>query len=387
MRELAIHPASRHVDTIAAARQPLRALDIPVMETQEEIGLNMNKPEQLRPITQGNDRHNRSQGRTTRRVLIVAVPPVRTLDVFGPVEVFGDANRSRRDGPIYEVSVISAGNDRDVLSHVGKPVRTDQTYREYRGPIDTLLVAGFDGVSKVRYEQKFLNWLKDRCGKSRRFGSVCTGALVLAEAGLLNGRRATTHWNWCEELARDYPNVTVDPTPIYVRDGNCYTSAGVTAGIDLALALVEEDLGRSVALSVAQMMVVFLRRPGGQSQFSATLMAQISESRPLGDLLAWLPDNIRRNLSVESLARRAAMSPRNFARLFQQQVGKTPARYIEDLRLEAARRQIESTTMSLEAVAISCGFTSAGTLRRAFVRRLGVAPRQYRATFGRARVR
>jgi transcriptional regulator GlxA family with amidase domain len=141
--------------------------------------------------------------------------------VFGPVAVFGDANRSRSDGPMYEVSVISAGTDRDVLTHVGMLVRTDQTYREHRGPIDTLLVAGSTAF-----------WLKDRCGRSRRFGSVCIGALVLAEAGLLDGRRATTHWNWCEELARDCPRVTVDPGPIYVRDGNCYTSAGVTAGID-----------------------------------------------------------------------------------------------------------------------------------------------------------
>ncbi|MGB7283570.1 MAG: GlxA family transcriptional regulator [Candidatus Acidiferrum sp.] len=345
------------------------------------------KTKHTRTITQRNDAHGRSPRRSTRRVLIVAVPPVRTLDVFGPVEVFGDANRSGNHGPIYEVSVVSAGTDRDILSHVGRLVRTDQTYRECRGAIDTLLVAGFDGVSKVRYEQKFLNWLKERCGRSRRFGSVCTGALVLAEAGLLDGRRATTHWNWCEELARDYPRVTVDPIPIYVRDGNCYTSAGVTAGIDLALAFVEEDLGRSIALKVAQMMVVFLRRPGGQSQFSATLMAQTSESRPIGDLLAWLPDNIGRDLSIESLARRAAMSLRNFARLFQQQVGKTPARHIEDLRLEAARRQIESTAMTLEEVAISCGFTSAETLRRACMRRLGVTPRQYRASFGHARVR
>jgi transcriptional regulator GlxA family with amidase domain len=347
----------------------------------------MNKPKHPRPIPQRNEGHNRSPGRSTRRVLIVAVPPVRTLDVFGPVEVFGDANRSRSDGPVYEVCVISAGTERDVLSHIGKPVRTDQTYTEYRGPIDTLLVAGYDGVSKVRYEREFLNWLKDRCGRSRRFGSVCTGALVLAEAGLLDGRRATTHWNWCEELARDFPRVTVDPTPIYVRDGNCYTSAGVTAGIDLALALVEEDLGRSAALKVAQMMVVFLRRPGGQSQFSATLMAQASESRPLGDLLAWLPDNIRRDLSIASLARHAAMSPRNLARLFQQEVGKTPARYIEELRLEAARRQIESTALTLEGVANSCGFTSAEILRRAFIRRFGVTPRQYRASFGHARAR
>src|SRR5580692_6420169 len=274
--------------------------------------------------TQRGDERNRSPVRSTRRVLIVAVPPVRTLDVFGPLEVFGDANRSRSDGPTYEINVISGGADRDVLTHLGTTLRTDRTYGEYRGPVDTLLVAGFDGVSKVRYESKFLNWLKDRCGSSRRFGSVCTGALVLAEAGLLDGRRATTHWNWCEELAHDYPRVTVDPNPIYVRDGNCYTSAGVTAGIDLSLALVEEDLGRGAALHVARMMVVFLRRPGGQAQFSATLAAQTQEGGSLGDLLAWLPDNIQRRLSIDALAKRAAMSPRNFARVFRREVGSTP---------------------------------------------------------------
>jgi len=347
----------------------------------------MKRPNPRRPAAQRTSGDPRSPGPGIRRILIVAVPPVRTLDVFGPLEVFGDANRLRSEGPIYEISLVSAGTDRDVLSHLGLPVRTEQAFSEYCGPIDTLLVAGYDGVSRVRYNPEFLKWLRESCANSRRFGSVCTGALVLAEAGLLDGRRATTHWNWCEELARDYPRVTVDPAPIFIRDGNCYTSAGVTAGIDLALALVEADLGRPAALRVAQMMVVFLHRPGGQSQFSATLMAQTSERRPLGDVLAWLPDNIRRNLSVETLARRAAMSPRNFARVFHQEVGKTPARYIEDLRLEAARRQIEATAMTLKEIAVSCGFTSPEILRRAFVRCLGVTPHQYRASFGHTRVR
>ncbi len=178
----------------------------------------MNSTKRTRRAVQGNAENNPSLRGSARRVLIVAVPPVRTLDVFGPLEVFGDANRSRSDGPIYEVIVISAGLDRDVLSHIGKPVRTDKTWREYRGPVDTLLVAGYDGVSQVRYEPRFLNWLKDRCAGSRRFGSICTGALVLAEAGLLDGRRATTHWNWCEELARDYPRVIVGLyTDLYPR--------------------------------------------------------------------------------------------------------------------------------------------------------------------------
>jgi len=328
-------------------------------------------------------RHARPVARSPRRVLIVAVPPVRTLDLFGPAEVFGDANRTHGGDPAYEVNIISSGRERIVLSHMGTAIKTDQTYREFHGPIDTLLVAGYDNRQEKLFEQDFLNWLREQSGRSRRFGSVCTGAFVLAAAGLLDGRRATTHWIWCDHLARNYPLVTVDRDPIYVRDGNCYTSAGVTACIDLALALVEEDLGRPTALKVAKLMVVFLRRPGGQSQFSMTLAAQSRENRPLGDLLAWLPDNLRRDLTVDDLARRAAMSARNFARSFQQQLGKTPARHIEDLRLEAARRQLEMTTLSLEEVADASGFASAETLRRAFRRRLGVTPGQYRASFGR----
>jgi transcriptional regulator GlxA family with amidase domain len=222
------------------------------------------------------------------------------------------------------------------------------------------------GPRELHYEPGFLGWLRLQSLQARRFGSICTGALVLAKAGLLDGRRATTHWNWASELAQDYQRVAVDPSPIFIRDGSCYTSAGVTAGIDLCLALVEEDLGRPIALRIAQMMVVFLRRPGGQSQFSATLEAQTRESRPLGDLLAWLPDHLRHDLSVDSLARRAAMSARNSARLFKEELGKTPGKHIEDLRLEAARRELESTSRSTDEVADACGLASAEVLRRMF---------------------
>jgi len=342
----------------------------------------MARYQQSPPNGRRSEGDDRSTVRSARRVLIVAVPPVRALDVFGPAEVFGDANNLRGGDPEYEVNIISAGADRVVSSHLGTPVHTDRTYREYRGPIDTLLVAGGLGAREMRYEPGFLDWLRDQTASARRFGSICTGALVLAEAGLLDGRRATTHWNWADKLARNYPRVVVDPHPIYVRDGNCYTSAGVTAGIDLCLALVEEDLGRFVALQIAQMMVVFLRRPSGQSQFSATLAAQTCESRPLGDLLAWLPDNIRRDLSVGNLARQAVMSPRNFARLFREEVGKTPGRHIEDIRLEAARRKLESTSLSLDEIADASGFANTEILRRVFGRRLGVTPGQYRASFG-----
>jgi transcriptional regulator GlxA family with amidase domain len=348
------------------------------------VDLSMPMRKQDRSSSSRHGRDDRSGMRFVRQVVIVAVPPVRALDVFGPAEVFGDANWLHAGDPAYQVTTISACKERVVASHIATPLHTDRTFREFRGPVDTLLVAG--SVGEMRYEADFLDWLRDQSGKARRFGSVCTGALMLAKAGLLDGRRATTHWNWCEELARDYPRIKVDPTPIYVRDGNCYTSAGVTAGIDLALALVEEDLGRSIALQVAQMMVVFLRRPAGQSQFSATLAAQTSENHFLGDLIAWLPENLTGDLSIGKLARRAAMSPRNFARLFRQEIGKTPGRHIEDLRLEAARRQMESTSRSLDEVADACGFASSEVVRRVFRRRLGVTPGQYRASFGRTRM-
>ena len=340
------------------------------------------------PVNQdGKQRKKRSESSTNvvtqrlRRIAIVAAPPVRMLDVFGPAEVFTDANRLRGE-PAYEVEIISAGDDRMIASHVGVPLLAHRTFRDLRTPVDTLLVAGGDDPSEMRYSPDFLGWLREQSTNIRRLGSVCTGALVLADANLLDGRRATTHWNWCSELAHKHPLVKIDPDPIHVRDNNVYTSAGVTAGIDLALALVEEDLGSSLALQVARMMVVFLRRPGGQSQFSTTLAAQTCARQPFTDLLAWMADNVKSDLSVASLAQRAAMSPRNFARVFMQAVGETPGHHIENIRLEAARRQLETTSLSLDQVADTCGFRSAEILRRTFARRLGVTPGQYRTTFG-----
>ena len=320
--------------------------------------------------------------RAARHVVLVAVPPVRTLDVYGPVEVFGDANRLHGEAPAYRIDVVSVHEHRLVPSHTEHPLLANRTYRELCEDVDTILVAGGVGARHRQFAPDFLEWLRERCRAARRYGSVCTGAFVLAEAGLLDGKRATTHWNWGRQLARDYPRVKVDPDPIYIRDANCYTSAGVTAGIDLALALVEEDLGSSLALEIAQMLVVFLRRPGGQSQFSATLASQKTEYRVLDALLAWLPDHIRGDLSVRMLARRVAMSPRNFARVFLQEVGVTPARHVEDLRLEAARRQLEKGTAAISTIAENSGFQSAEVLRRVFQRRLGVTPGQYRASFG-----
>jgi transcriptional regulator GlxA family with amidase domain len=211
--------------------------------------------------------------------------------------------------------------------------------------------------------------------------SVCTGAFVLAKAGLLDGRRATTHWASCDRLAARYPAVTVEPDPIFVRDGNVYTSAGVTAGMDLALALVEEDLGRKTALEVARRLVLFVKRPGGQSQFSAQLAAQTADREPLRELQDWIGGNLDADLSVPALARRAHMSERNFARAFRRELGLTPAAYVEIARVESARMALESAATPVEVVARQAGFGTVETMRRAFHRRLGVGPADYRARF------
>jgi transcriptional regulator GlxA family with amidase domain len=223
--------------------------------------------------------------------------------------------------------------------------------------------------------------LKSVAGRIRRIGSVCTGSMLLARAGLLNGRKATTHWKWCEFLAKKYPSIEVCPDRIYVRDGKVYTSAGVTAGMDLALALVEEDHGSRLALEVARDLVLYLRRPGGQSQFSVALSTQLSDRKPLRDLAAWMLENLRRPLTVQVLAKQVAMSPRNFARTFTREMQITPAKYVERLRVEIVRRRLEETQHSLKRIAGDCGFGSVKSMREVFQRALRIAPVEYRQRF------
>jgi transcriptional regulator GlxA family with amidase domain len=252
-----------------------------------------------------------------------------------------------------------------------------------RGAIDTLMVVGGDGVSAAERDERLIAFLRRAAARSRRVTSVCTGAFLLARAGLLDGREATTHWSSCSELAERYPSVAVQSDPIFVRSGNVATSAGVTAGIDLALALVEEDLGPKAARDVARWLVLFLRRPGGQSQFSAALAGQRAEREPLRELQAWIVDHLDEDLSVPALATRAYMSPRNFARAFKREVGMTPAAYAEALRVERARALLETAGENVEQVARRCGFGTVETMRRVFRRRLGVSPSDYRQRFHR----
>jgi transcriptional regulator GlxA family with amidase domain len=319
-----------------------------------------------------------------RKVAILAFPGVQSLDVTGPLEVFAGAQT------LIEASGrADRGYDVLILSRDGAPLRTSSgltivphgDFAHTPARLDTLIVAGGSGSHEASVDRATIEWIARTSERARRTTSVCTGVFLLAAAGLLDGRRATTHWAAAAELARRHPAVRVDPEPIFLRDGDVWTSAGVTAGMDLALALVEEDLDREAALTIARHLVLFLRRPGNQAQFSATLAAQEPVREPLHDTCRHIVENLAGDLSVEALAQHAHMSPRNFARSFRAETGVTPARYVESVRLEAARRALEDTAQPVAAVASACGFGTPETLRRSFLRALGVGPAEYRRRF------
>lgn len=325
-----------------------------------------------------------------RRVALLVFPGFQALDAAGPLEVFAAASAVWREagagrGPAYALELV-AREPGPVATSSGYAFVAQRGLAGTRGPLDTLLVAGGLGTDRAAADRALVGWIRRQAPRARRVASVCTGAFLLAEAGLLDGRRATTHWHACAELQRRHPRVQVEPDRIHVRDGRIWSSAGVTAGMDLALALVEEDLGRDVALAVAQRLVLYLQRPGGQSQFSAQLAAQRAAREPLRELQAWIADHPAEDLSVEALARRLAMSPRHFARVFAREVGRTPARFVEEARVEHARRRLEGGDEGIDAVAAAAGFGSPETMRRAFLRVLRVGPAAYRSRFRSARV-
>jgi transcriptional regulator GlxA family with amidase domain len=314
-----------------------------------------------------------------RRVTIVAFPQVQALDAVGPSEVFSVANRLS-EAPLYKIELVTATGE-PLTTSSGLQLSPHRAIAGVRGPIDTLVVAGGPGISEALGDDRLLRWIRAAAGRARRVASVCNGAFLLAEAGLLDGRRATTHWAECGALQKRYPTIAVERDPIFVRDGDIYTSAGVTAGIDLSLALVEDDAGAALARNVARGLVLFLRRPGDQAQFSAGQPWHRASREPLRDLQAWIADNLDADLSVAALAERAFMSPRNFARAFRREVGMTPATYVEAVRLESARAELEAGYVQIEAIAQRCGFGTVDTLRRAFQRQLKVNPADYRSRF------
>lgn len=321
-------------------------------------------------------------GCRSRIIALLGFQGAAALDITGPHEVFALAGRpADGDAAAPYRLVVLADEAGPFRTASGLTLVADESWRDFQQYPDTLLVAGGPDLTPLLGNAELLAWLGTIAYGTRRIGSVCTGAFALAKAGLLHGRRATTHWQEASRLQQAYPDVTVEPDAIYIKDDNRYTSAGVTAGMDLALALVEEDLGREVALAVARMLVLYLKRPGGQSQFSTMLRAQGSEGKRLASLLSWLADNYRQPLTVEAMAERAAMSNRTFTRVFQAETGVTPARFLERIRTEHAVRLLETTDTSIESAARECGFNGCEQLRRTFLRHLGVTPLEYQQRF------
>lgn len=316
-----------------------------------------------------------------RSVEILIFPDVQLLDIAGPMQVFATANvistRAGRSAP-YETQVVAEAGAL-VTTSAGLPLMATPL-PSAKSKVDTLIVAGGPGVRSASTNDALVRWVRTHAARARRVASVCTGAFLLGATGLLDGRRAVTHWTECNELARRFPEAHVEPDPIFVRDGEVWSSAGITAGIDLALALVEEDLGRDLALAVARHLVVFLKRPGGQAQFSTALSLQMADDK-FGALHGWITNHIERDLSLSALAERAGMSERTFSRRYVEATGQTPARAVERLRVETARRLLSDTRLPVKRVAERCGFGSEETMRRSFIRMLSATPQEYRARF------
>jgi transcriptional regulator GlxA family with amidase domain len=314
-----------------------------------------------------------------REVVFVVYPHLQGLDLVGPAEVFAGANREL-GREVYRVRT-AAVRPGVVPTHGGLGLVADTALADVRGPLDTLVVVGGQGTRDAVADAELIGEVIRLARRARRVTSVCSGAFLLGMAGLLDGRRATTHWEVCDLLAATFPDVDVDPDPIFVQDGHVYTSAGVTSGMDLALALVEDDHGRDLALAVARRLVLFLRRPGNQSQFSASLAAQMAERDGLREAQRLVLDHPGGDWTVATLARAANLSERHFARCFTEEVGVTPARYVEAVRIERARRLLEETDEGVEVIASASGFGTPETMRRAFLRNVQASPSEYRNRF------
>lgn len=319
-----------------------------------------------------------------RQVLMVAYPGAHHLDVIGPLEILATTKYFASAGPEpYKVSIVAAKAG-PLQASSGLTMTATSSFadvlRDDRDP-DTLIVAGGHGSSAALEDSSLISFIRDVAPRARRVVSICTGALVLAEAGLLDGKRASTHWFWCNVLEKEYPNVSVDRDAIFVRDGNTWTSAGVTSGMDLALALIEMDWGHDVALQVARFSVMYMMRPGGQSQFSTHLIAQRAEDPAISQALAHINSAPGDPLTVTALAATVHLSERTFARRFKEETGLTPAVYVETSRVQAARVALETSTRGVEEIALEMGFQSAERMRRAFQRHLGVSASEYRARF------
>lgn len=301
------------------------------------------------------------------------------LDFAGPLEVFTKA--IDKAGPLYQTHIVSLEATNQIRTSSGMHITCEHNYASYQGAIDTLIVAGLPKDLPQHIHPKAIEWIQQQASKIRRICSVCSGAFILAEAGLLNGKKATTHWSLCDRLAAAYPDITVDVAPIFVKDGNVYTSAGITTGMDLALALLEEDMGKPFALEIARQMVLFLKRPGNQAQYSTVLAAQAIDHAPVREAVDWIMDHLQVDITVEELAEKVLMSPRNFARVFVKEMNITPVKFMEKMRVEAACRSLTEQQLTQDEIAAACGFKNAENMRRVFLKVFDVTPSEYRKRF------
>ncbi len=323
-----------------------------------------------------------------RHIAFLVIPEATLLDITGPYEVFSQAQEClRAKGGTnfkYILHSLSVDTHKNIPTAAGAVIHCTENISSVNYKIDTLFIPGVPNsrVEQYRLKNTVIRWIKEQSLKVRRICSVCTGTFFLAKADILQGRRATTHWEKYDLLSRIYPDIEVDSNPIFVKDGNIYTSAGISSGMDLALALVEEDLGKQFVLDVARQMVLYLKRPGNQSQYSQILTYQHIDHRPIQEVVEWIPEHLHEVITVEALAERAAMSVRNFARVFVRESGITPARYIDRLRVETACRYLVDTYLSQKEIAVLCGLGSVDNMRKIFYKYLDISPIAYRASFG-----
>jgi transcriptional regulator GlxA family with amidase domain len=317
-----------------------------------------------------------------KHIVILGYDDIMGLDLVGPMEAFGTAQVKSSKGtwnPCYRVTIATLGA-KTFRSEFGLTFAADQTLFGLRD-VDTLIVPGGKGLREAENHRKLGAWLLKAAGSIRRIASICTGIYGIAPSGLLNGRTVATHWKHASDLAKRFPKLKVDPNSLYIQDGKFWTAAGVTAGIDLSLALIEEDFGPEVALSVARDLVVYMKRPGGQEQYSEPLQFQLQSRSRFADLLPWVLAHLDQDLSVETLAKRISLCPRQFSRRFAQEFGSSPASFVRRLRLDEARERLRAPDCSVEGVARSVGFNDADNFRRAFARCFGIAPSEYRGRF------
>ena len=318
-----------------------------------------------------------------KRIGILGYEGAEALDIVGPAEAFSAAwsdESGQPSHPFYKVIIIGP-TSKPFAASAGIVFQPTSTMRSAPA-LDTLIVPGGKGLRVPEVAAQVSKWVQDRAAETRRIVSVCTGIYGLAPTGLLDGRRVTTHWRFARDVAERFPRLTVDPRPLFLKDGKFYTSAGVTAGIDLALAMIQEDHGRRTALEVARELVLYLKRPGGQEQFSEPLQVQIQATERFADIVAWIVSNLHGNLSVETLAEKAALCSRHFRRRFQSSFGSSPAAFVQEMRLGEVRRQLATSRHSVDIIASSAGFGDTDSMRRAFRRRFGISPSEYRAKFG-----